>query len=178
MSETMGFSPLSSPLFPPPAPFPATPRLVPSYIPCSGLARAVSRAVSRATSAVTASLRSTSPLPCQPPPGSRRPKFRALAPLSPALYHVLPRTSPFSNINIYSAFPPHPTCYSAFPTPPKRSHPPRPTPRLSRLASLCLAFPRYVPRPERQARREPRPGRDASRKELVFPLTESSRPSQ
>jgi hypothetical protein len=170
----MGFSPLSSPLFPPPAPFPATPRLVPSYIPCSGLARAVSRA----TSAVTASLRSTSPLPCQPPPGSRRPKFRALAPLSPALYHVLPRTSPFSNINIYSAFPPHPTCYSAFPTPPKRSHPPRPTPRLSRLASLCLAFPRYVPRPERQARREPRPGRDASRKELVFPLTESSRPSQ
>src|SRR5690348_17989292 len=28
--------------------------------------------------------------------------------LSPALYHVLPRTSPFSNINICSVFPPRP----------------------------------------------------------------------
>jgi hypothetical protein len=32
-------------------------------------------------------------------------KVHAPAPLSPALYHVLPRTSPFSNINICSVFP-------------------------------------------------------------------------
>jgi hypothetical protein len=59
----------------------------------------------RATSAVAAS--SWSAPPVLPGPATRLPpsKVHASAPPSPALYHVLPRTSPFSNINIRSVFP-------------------------------------------------------------------------
>ena len=109
MSETMGFLAPSSPLSSPPAPFPATPRL-------SAVLQFVLRR--RAAAAVRTALNpSCYQRRCRflvvratwyyPVPPHRLPpsKVHASAPPSPALYHVLPRTSPFSNINICSVFP-------------------------------------------------------------------------
>jgi hypothetical protein len=77
--------------------------------------------------------------------------------LSPALYHVLPRTSPFSNINICRAFPvPHPPAPVLAPVlippvPTRSPHPPHPPPG-PRYTVSCIRSP-VAPPPFRPASR-------------------------
>jgi hypothetical protein len=173
MSETMGFSHPSPHCFPPCAPFPPPHGCRRLYRSCSGIVPPP-----RSVPPSICVLPAPSSLPrgprhrrCPGPPhDSRRPKVRAPAPLSPALYHVLPRTSPFSNINVCSVFLPlallpmtaPPTRLLAS-TPPILSplHPHAPPsqpapPHASPVLGLFTSIVRLVPRPSGAGRR-PRP---------------------
>ncbi len=115
---------------PPCAPFPPPHGCRRPYRSCSGTVPAAAVRATlhiRATSAVAASSWSAPPTLSGPPRNSRRHKVGAPAPLSPALYHVLPRTSSFSNINICSVFPASPDSASIARLPSDR-----PTLRLAR----------------------------------------------
>ncbi len=98
----MGFRP-HRPTAPPTRTGPATPRLSPSYSSRVGIVPAAADPCRHESSCYRRRYPlphgHSPPVPFPPPHDSRRLAVGALASLSPALYHVLPRTSPFSNIN-------------------------------------------------------------------------------